>query len=251
MFYPLDFSHVDFTLIKGSNDFFSYLEDFCLSDHSLIIFQALNSCAESLENIFDIAKRNQLLMDEKKETKHAENIQKKHLVEKKDALMEISTVKDHLHKIIKETKLNIFRGPKDIIGDGITLYNKKIIIREDLILDIEQNGFSRKSKTQLLIILVHEYCHYKLAFYSFSNYLQKTPKKFAEESGNHYEKEIFGGKIFIDMISDQMPYAESFEKIYHKSAQFYASKKEESKEDDQGLKNRKRKKMESERFAFF
>ena len=167
--------------------------------------------------------------------------------------------------------MNIFRGPKDIIGDGLTLYNKKIIIREDLILDIEQNGFSTKSKTQLLIILGHEYCHYKLAFYSFSNYLQKTPKKFAEESGNHYEKEIFGGKIFIDMISDQMgeiieknyknpdknlisfllPYAESFEKIYHKSAQFYASKKEESKEDDQGLKNRKRKKMESERFAFF
>ena len=87
----LDFSHVDFTLIKGSDDFFSYLEDFCLSDHSLIIFQALNSCDESLENIFDIAKRNQLLMDEKKETKHAENIQKKHLVEKKDALMEISS----------------------------------------------------------------------------------------------------------------------------------------------------------------
>lgn len=100
-------------MIKGSNNFFSYLEDFGLSDNFLIIFQALNFWGESLENIFDIAKRNQLLMDQKIETKHAENITKKHLVEKKDAkeaLMDISKVKDHLHKIIKETKLNIFRG---------------------------------------------------------------------------------------------------------------------------------------------
>ena len=78
----IDFSHVDFSLIKGSNDFFSYLEDFCLSDHSLFIFQALNSCTESLENTFDIAKRKQSLMDQKIETKHAVNIKKKHLVEK-------------------------------------------------------------------------------------------------------------------------------------------------------------------------
>lgn len=54
-----------------------------------------------------------------------------------------------------------------------------------------------------------------------------------------------------NLISCLLPFSESFKKIYHKSAQFYASKKEESKEEDQGLKKRKRKKSESKRFVFF